>query len=150
MVAIIWKCFIAFISSLGFAWMFNMPNRWLIPSSTGGVVSWVVFLVCQKYLGPTIFLPCFIASVCSALYAFGLSRFSKSPFSMYFMIAVVPLIPGSGLYYTILNLAQANRYQTLHFARMTSEYALAIAFGVSVVWAGVEIHRRYRSAHKTK
>ncbi len=142
--------FISFISSVGFALMFNMPSKWILPSSLGGLLTWAAFLLCQKVLGPTIFGPCFISSVFAALWAFGLARFSKNPFGMYFMIAVVPLIPGSGLYYTIFNMSQGNAEAAQHFAQVTAEYALAITFGISIVWTGIEIQRNWRKAHLGK
>ena len=142
--------FIAFISSMGFALMFNMPKKWLIPASMGGLGSWAVYLFCQVFMGEVVFVPCLIASVFSAIYAWTLSQFSEAPFSMYFMIAVVPLIPGSGLYYTIFNLAQGNTELVRHFARLTTDFALAISIGMSVVWALIEIHRKYDEVKNNK
>ncbi len=127
--------------------MYNMPLKWIIPSSIGGVLTWAAYLLCQQVFGPTIFVPCFISSVFAALWAFGLARFSNNPFGMYFMMAVVPLIPGSGLYYTIFNLSQGNSAEAARFAGITAEYALAITFGISIVWAGIEICRSWRQAH---
>lgn len=144
---LIWKLFIAFISSMGFALMFNLHKRWIIQASFGGLCSWGIYLFCQSALGQTVFIPCLIASIFSALYAYALAHYSEGPFTMFFLIAVVPLIPGSGLYYTIFNLVQGNPEQVHHFARMTAEFALAIAFGVSAVWAGLEIVNRYRKVH---
>ncbi len=139
--------FISFISSVGFAMMFNMPSKWIFPSSLGGLLTWAIFLFCKDFLLETIFISCFIASIFAALWAFGLARFSSNPFGMYFMIAVVPLIPGSGLYYTIFNLSNGNGEAAKHFAGLTAEYALAITFGISIVWAGIEIHRSWKKAH---
>ena len=50
--------FIAFISSMGFALMFNMPKKWLIPASMGGLGSWAVYLFCQVFMGEVVFVPC--------------------------------------------------------------------------------------------
>ncbi len=141
--------FISFISSVGFALMFNMPSKWIFPSSLGGLLTWAAFLICQQIFDGAIFVPCFIASVFAALWAFGLARFSHNPFGMYFMIAVVPLIPGSGLYYTIFNLSQGNGPEAQHYLQLTTEYALAITFGISIVWAGIEIYRSWLRKHTT-
>ncbi len=138
---------ISFISSVGFAMMFNMPSRWILPSSIGGLLTWGLFLICQQIFGKVIFVPCFIASVFASLWAFGLARYSHNPFGMYFMIAMVPLIPGSGLYYTIFNLSQGNGPEAMHYLIITTEYALAITFGISIVWSGIEIYRSWERKH---
>lgn len=142
--------FVTFIASVGFSFMFHMPARLIAISSLGAVLTWGLYeFLFTQYAGD-LFLPCFIASVFAGLWAYFLERVFKAPLSMFFMIAVVPLIPGSSLYYTIFNISQSNMQQAGAYGTKTATLALAIAFGISLIWSLLEIVRRYRRHYANK
>ena len=90
----------AFVGSLGFCMMFRLRAGLLVPASLGGLFCWAVYLTGAQYV-EGIFLPSFIASAFAATYAEVLARKLKAPATLFLIPAVVPLVPGSGLYYTI-------------------------------------------------
>ncbi len=88
----------AFAGSLGFCMMFRLRAGLLVPASLGGLFCWAIYLTETQYV-EGIFLPAFLASAFAATYAEVLARKLKAPATLFLIPAVVPLVPGSGLYY---------------------------------------------------
>lgn len=125
---------VAFISTMGFALLFHLRPRLLVPACMGGMLSWGLFLVCSQHM-EGIFMPCFIASAFSALYAQLLANRVKAPMAVLYILAVVPLIPGSGLFNAMSNVVGSNWEMVMHYGQITAQYACAIAFGMAVMTA---------------
>ena len=141
---------VAFFSTMGFALLFHLRPKLLVPACMGGMLSWGLFLVCSQYL-EGIFLPCLIASSFSALYAQLLAMRVKAPMAVLYILAVVPLIPGSGLFNSMSNVVSSNWDMVIHYGQITAQYACAIAFGMAVVTAAsyaLEVVRRKRNQQR--
>lgn len=124
----------AFIGSAGFALVFNVRLPLVISASVGGLLTWTFFLV-GKYFTNNYFIACFIASSFSALYGEIMARWKHAPASVFFIPAVVSLIPGGSLFYTMSNAVKGQANDFLHNGSLTVQYALGIACGISVTWA---------------
>lgn len=122
------------LGSLGFALLFGLKKQYLISAALGGLLSWGLYLLGMNLFG-NIFLACFLASAFCALYSEIIARLQKAPTTLFFITSVVPLIPGSTLYYTCSNAVIRDWGNAKHFANLTLQYALAIAAGSCVVWA---------------
>ena len=90
----------AFIGSMGFSIIFRLRRQLIIPASLGGFFSWAIYLLCSNGIDG-VFVPCLIASAFAALYSEILARLMKAPVTLFILPAVVPLIPGSSLYYAM-------------------------------------------------
>lgn len=124
----------AFIGSLGFAMLFNVRRRFWIPGSLGGMIGWGIYLLAKTQMHG-VFMPCLIASAFAALYAEILARVLKAPATIFFIPSIVPLIPGSTLYYTMSFAVQRAWDTSSFYGFLTIQYALSIASGISLVWA---------------
>ncbi|MCR5371901.1 MAG: threonine/serine exporter family protein [Solobacterium sp.] len=133
----------AFIGSLGFAILFHVPKNHLFSASLGGFFSWGIYLFGVD-VGLGIFLSCLFASAFSALYAEILARVKRAPAVLFFIPAVIPLVPGSNLYYTMLGIGTEDWVSAKVNAVLTLQYALSIALGISVMWAVLSIARSIR------
>ena len=141
---------VAFFSTMGFALLFHLRPKLLVPACMGGMLSWGLFLVCSQYL-EGIFLPCLIASTLSALSAPLLAMRVTAPMAVRYLLAVVPLIPGSGLFNSTSNVVSSNWDMVMHYGQITAQYACAIAFGMAVVTAAsyaLEVVRRKRNQQR--
>lgn len=128
----------ALLAALGYALWTNVRPGLLVPAMFGGVVSWGIFLIVSQFIsGP--FVPCLVASAVSALYAELLAKHYKVPSTIFFIVSVIPLVPGRLLFYTMSNAVVANWPQVSTYAFQTFLYASAIAMGISVVWAVFEM-----------
>ena len=66
----------------------------------GGVLAWVVYSVILQCFGGDL-LSYFTATVAAALYSEVLARIRKCPAVSFLVVAIFPLIPGAGVYYTM-------------------------------------------------
>ena len=126
------------VAALGFALFFNVNKRHVAIATLGGVLTWSIDYVLMMHIGG-VFIPCVIASIFAAVYAEVLARITRTPVVVFFIIAVIPLIPGRGLYYTMYNAVSGNGATCFEFAEMTMLYAAGIATGICVVTAVVQV-----------
>ncbi len=131
----------AFVGSFGFAMLFGLHRRYLLPASLGSVFVWGIFLAGQALLG-TDFLPCLIASAFAVLYAELMARLLRTPATLFVIPAIFPLVPGSSLYYTMDCAVHGRLIQARAYGTQTLLYALAIAGGISLVIALRELNTK--------
>ena len=133
----------AFLGSLGFALLFGLRRRFILPAALGGMLSWGVYLLLGRLIASE-FLPCLVASACAVLYAELLARLLHSPATVFVIPAVIPLVPGGSLYYAMSCVVQKDFAAAREFGMTTLEFSLAIAAGMSFVLAFRELRTRKR------
>lgn len=119
----------SFAATLGFCVIFNIKGKNLFFSSLGGAIGWLVYLVLRDLeLSNTFAL--FLSSVALGLYSEIMARILKSPVTTFVVCALIPLVPGSGMYYTMLESIQGNISKFLETGVETFSSAGAIAVGI--------------------
>ncbi|HAT02793.1 MAG TPA: threonine/serine exporter [Oribacterium sp.] len=136
----------AFIGSFGFAMLFQLRNDLIIPSSFGGLLTWGVYLLTYNYTHE-IFFSSIVSSAFGEIYAELSARYWKVPATLFFIPAVIPMIPGSTLYYTMSAIVR-NELDSAHFyAMQTAYYAIGISIGISAVWAVLKMKKNIEALH---
>lgn len=133
----------AFIGSLGFSMLFHLRRSLWITASMGGLFCWGCYLLVLDLTGQ-IFVSGFMASAFAAVYAEVLAFIKRAPTTLFVIPAVVPLIPGSTLYYTMNAVVNGKTDGISHYGSLTVQYALSIAAGISVVWTVWSVLRKIR------
>lgn len=128
----------AFLGTLGFSVVFRSKRNCLLPLALGGALAWAVYLFTAAFsLSES--LCCFIASAIAGIYSEILARILKTPTTNIFIPAVLPLVPGSSLYYT-MRYAVAGEWEAfLSRGEQTLKIALAIALGIITVSTAVKL-----------
>ena len=103
----------ALAGSFGFAVLFRLRKDFWIPASLGGMIVWGFYLFCMQLTDERNFISCLMASALAGIYS---------------------EIPGSSLFYTMLNIVNWNTQQASFYCSQTIYLALAIASGISIVW----------------
>ncbi len=134
-----------FLGSLGFAFLYNIKGKRLIATAIGGLLSWSIFLFLGMFI-PSEALRYFIVSASISIYAEILSRILKTPTTTFIIPALIPLIPGGSLYYTMSSAFGGDIHVFLENAVDTILLALALALGVVVVLAGTRFIFRVKAA----
>ena len=134
----------AFFGSLGFALLFGLRRRYLLPASLGGMLSWGLYLLLDRLFGSP-FVACLAASAFSMVYAELMAHWMRSPATLFVIPAIIPLVPGSSLYYAMSSAVQGDMASARAYGTDTLEIALAIAAGISLVLACRELHIRRKS-----
>jgi uncharacterized membrane protein YjjB (DUF3815 family) len=88
-----------------------------------------VYLFSLEYYGSDL-LGLFIASFAAGLYSESLARILKTPVTTFSICSIIPLVPGGGMYYTMLESVQGNINQFLSTGLNTMSSAGAIAVGI--------------------
>ena len=124
----------ALAGSFGFAVLFRLRKDFWIPASLGGMIVWGFYLFCMQLTDERNFISCLMASALAGIYSEILAKLLHAPATIFAIIAVIPLVPGSSLFYTMLNIVNWNTQQASFYCSQTIYLALAIASGISIVW----------------
>ncbi|MBW9171108.1 threonine/serine exporter family protein [Clostridium estertheticum] len=124
--------FYAFLSSLGFGVLFNIRGKNLIIASLGGGLAWLTYLISGR-LQPSLVFSLFLASMVGSIYSEIMARLYKNPVTMFVICAIIPLVPGGGMYYATLEAVKGNFTVALTKGAETLFSAGAIAVGIVFV-----------------
>lgn len=129
------------IGTLGFSLLFHVTGKKLIAIALGGAVStaiylWVLALSDQK---ATALL---VATAAIGILAEVFARLFKAPVISFLVPMLVPLIPGSDLYYTTSFLIRGQSAEFAERGQSLLWQAGAIAFGIILVSCISHIKKR--------
>jgi len=120
------------LGSVGFGILFNLRGRKLLITTLGGLISWTVFLLLERWI-PGEAIRYFLSMAAISVYAEIFARVEKTPTTTFLVPSVIPLIPGSALYYT-MNYALNEQWGLFaQKAFYTLELGLALALGIIAV-----------------
>ena len=145
----IFQIICAFIATLGFGILFNVRDKNLLFASLGGALGWLAYLISLN-MSNSVMLATFIASIVISIYAEIFSRVLKNPVTLFLICALIPLAPGSGVYYTILAAVQGDVLQSLNKGIETLSIAGLIALGIITVSTLSRLIQRIESLRKQR
>ncbi|WP_428863722.1 threonine/serine exporter family protein [Clostridium sediminicola] len=122
----------AFVCTLSFGVLFNIRGKKLFATSLGGGLGWVVYLILIN-MDISKVSALFVASIAVSIYSEAMARFLKNPVTLFAISAIIPLVPGSGMYYTMYEFIQGNADKALTLGAETFFSAGAIACGIILV-----------------
>ncbi len=123
----------AFLSAGFFGLKLGMKRKtrlWM--AALGGLLGWGTYLLAD-YFGANDFLACLIASMVGALAAQIMARTFRAPATVFLVPAIIPLVPGRALYYTLSSIINNEEALSSAWGTTTVLEALAIALGMVVV-----------------
>ena len=123
-----------FIGALCFGILFNLKGKRLLAGAIGGLLSWGIFIILSQFIASEA-LNYFIVSVSISIYAEIVAKQVKTPTTPIITTALIPLIPGGSLYYTIASAFDSSFGVFSEKALYTLKLAAALALGMIVVLA---------------
>ena len=144
-------CLWAFLACAGFCILYNIHGLGIVICSAGGAWGWLVYLVAEHFLADR-FAAALLAGIGIAVYSEVMARIRKCPVSGYLLIAFFPLVPGGGIYYTMMAYFNGTYDQFITQGRSTMAMAGGLAIGVLLVSSTVRMlnqslqKRRQRNA----
>lgn len=123
---------VALVASLGFAIIFNIRGRKLIFATIGGGLSWFCYLYLTNS-GISVILSLFISSIIFSIYSEICARYLKTPVTTIVVCALIPLVPGAGMYNTMYETILGNIKGAVELGLNTLASAGALALGVIFV-----------------
>ena len=129
----------AALGTLGFALLFHVRPCHLPVATFGGALAWVCYLLAEQ-LGAGLFLSSLLAALVVCLWAETMARIRKAPANVFLIPGIIPLLPGSKLYYT-MNAIVSRDSETL-FLQGTGTALIAVGIVGGIVVAS-EVVRIY-------
>ncbi|MEY8318010.1 threonine/serine exporter family protein [Oscillospiraceae bacterium 50-58] len=117
-------CVCAFLACLGFTLVFNIHGAGKLICGMGGSLGWLIYL-----LGGNTIFAAFWASAAIGLFAEIMARLRRCPVTGYLLVALLPLVPGGGIYYAMSYCVSGNIQQFLTTLLHTFGMAAALAVG---------------------
>lgn len=133
MLEIILELFYALIGSLGFSLLFNLRKEHLAAAVLGGTAEWAVYMAAEWFFGGGVFLPSVVAAAFAAVYAEVAARIKHAPATVFYIPALVPMIPGGSLYYTMSYAVRSDWGMVSLYAGNTMYCAIGIAVGLCLI-----------------
>ncbi len=134
------------VGCIGFSILFNIHGPGLLLCALGGMLTWFIYAVAGK-LGCSEAMACFWGCLFGSGYAEAMARIRKYPAISYLVVSIFPLLPGSGVYYTMNYLVRGDMPNFVNHGMLTIFVAGAMAVGILLVSTGVRLWSTFKSKH---
>ncbi len=137
------SCLYSLIGCIGFSVGYNLRG-WSIPvSALGGAIGWAVFQL-FAFTGNDI-VQYFMATIALSVYSEVMARIFKTPVTVFLIVALIPLVPGGGIYYTMEYCINGNIPMFVQEGLHTIFITGALSIGILVVSALVRLILRIQN-----
>ncbi len=136
------------IGCIGFSIIFNIHGIGGFLCALGGVLTWVVYSL-TLHLGGGDFMPFFWGTLAAAAYAEIMARVRKCPAISYLVVAIFPLIPGAGVYYTMRYAVEGETSLFAAKGMYTAAEAGIMAVAILLVSTSVRIWTVWRNSRNS-
>ena len=121
-------CVYAFCACIGFCLLFNIHGPGMIICGGGGALGWLIYLMMGLCWSGN-FLRYLVAAFAITLFSELMARLRHCPVTSYLIVALLPLVPGGGIYYAMRHCIAGDNYQFLTTLLETFGIAGALALG---------------------
>lgn len=115
-----------------FAIVFNTDKKYLGYCALGGGIGCFVYEI-GILLPYSEYIAIFLAAVAFAAYAEIIARIKKTTVSTFAICALIPLVPGNGIYQTMIALVNNDMNNAIHYGQYTFACAGLLALGILLV-----------------
>lgn len=121
-------CLWAMLACVGFGLIFNIQGEGILITGLGGAVGWMVYLLVMYWQDSDIFAA-FVAAMAIAVYSELMARVRRCPVTGYLQIALLPLVPGAGVYRAMSYCVEGNTELFTATLLHTVGFAAALSVG---------------------
>ncbi len=141
------ECIACLIGCVGFSILFNVHGKGIGLCMLGSILCWGVYCLTEM-LGGGEMMAAFIAAFVTAIYSEVMARVRKCPAIAYLIMGLIPLIPGSSLYYTMNYAIRGNMAMFGMQGMKTIEIAGLMAAGILLVSTTMRMWLIWKQQHK--
>ena len=121
-------CLWASMACVGFGLVFNIQGVGVLICGLGAGLGWLAYLVCGAWGGGDI-LSAFLAAVVIGAYSELMARLRRCPVTGYLQVALLPLVPGAGIYHAMQFCVAGQTQAFLSTLLHTFGFAAALSVG---------------------
>jgi uncharacterized membrane protein YjjB (DUF3815 family) len=122
----------SFLAMLGFSISSNVRGPKLIFTSLGGALAWGSYLI-FLHITSSLLLSVFLGVCVGCIYSELTARAFHVPVSVFVICSIIPLVPGSGLYYSMTAYIAGKMPQAIALMGQTMMIAGTISVAIAVV-----------------
>jgi uncharacterized membrane protein YjjB (DUF3815 family) len=137
------ECLAAFIGCIGFSILFNIPFPGALLCALGGLLAWAVYAIALRFSGSEI-IGYFWGAVFASAYSEIMARIRKYPAISYLVVAIFPLIPGAGVYFTMNYAVRGDMAMFASQGMYTAAIAGLMAVGILLVSTSVRLYNTWK------
>ncbi len=130
---IIYQSLMSFFACICFAVVFQVKGRYIFFAGLGGLISWLIYLLAATPFPDSEIPRYFISTVVITIYSEVCARVLRSPVTVFLAISLLPLVPGNGIYQTMVYCIEGDTVRALRQCIFTVGIAGALAIGIVVV-----------------
>ena len=121
----------SFFGTIGASILFSIPRDSIIISGTVGSLGWMTYtFILSKYSSPV--AGTFFGALAVGIIGELLARHLKKPATVFIIPGIIPLVPGAGMYYTMLALIEKRFLDAANIGTETLFIAVAISIGIVI------------------
>lgn len=129
----------------GFSLLFRVRKKLIVWALLGAALTLGVYVLCLSTMKQAFFQNLFPA-LAGALYAEITAKLTKSPATQYLACAIIPLVPGGGLYYTMYAFV-TGEMDTFH-TQLAQTARVAAGLAVGIILVSVLMHQLRRRSYR--
>lgn len=137
----------SFVASFGFGIIFNIKGKKLVAAAVAGCLGSVVYTALMNQ-GRDEVIAMLLASISFSIFSEVFARIYRTPVTTFVICALIPLVPGKGMYMTMQEVVAGNTSGALQEGMSTLSQAGALALGIIAVSTLTRLIFRYKSIHK--
>ncbi len=134
---------LTFAAAIGFGVCFNIRGANLFAASFGAFICAFIEAVMTEAGFSEVFV-CFIASTAVTVYSEILAKRLRCPVPMFLIISIIPLVPGSYIYYAMMSCINGDIADFGKRSVYTFEIAGAIALGIFLVTFAIKLMKSFK------
>lgn len=131
----------SFAATIGFGILFNIRGRRLFLAGLTGMVAGIIYKF-SLFLGMSELVSNFLGALGLSLLGELFARVCKTPATTFIVCALIPLVPGGGMYYTMLEVIRGDVQEALSKGFETLSIAGALALGILVASSLTQVYLR--------
>ena len=136
-------CLCSFTACVGLTLVFNIHGVGRLICGVGGALGWLIYLLAGSSI-----LAAFLASAAIGLYAEAMARLRRCPVTGYLLVALLPLVPGRGIYFAMSYCVAGDIQRFLDTLLHT--FGMAAALAVGAMMTSSLFRAAYPYLHRTK
>ena len=125
---------VAFVATVAFSVLFNVPKQQYIYCGVTGGLGWLCYLMVNSIYPSEViasFVATFVLTSISRIFAV----YRKSPVTIFLISGIFPLVPGAGIYNTAYHMIMSDNVLAFNTGIHTVKIAVAIALGILFVFS---------------
>ncbi len=137
------------IGCTGFSILFNIHRMGIFLGAIGGIISWSTYCIVEA-LTHDGGIAMLVSSAVAAIYSEVMARLRKCPAIGYLVLSIIPLIPGSSLYFTMTYIVRGKIAEFGTKGLDTVVLTCMMAVGILLVSTSVRMWNVWKFEHKKK